>query len=145
MHSHSELKQDILHGTASLGLNGLIRESTRWTSHSANIPDLILTYSPGNNIKQGRILTPNDITHHDVVYCIIIQILSRNKPYYKHVWNYEENDVNCLLTATADIRFDNILENSKNLHVVASTWRYIAIHGYIIPRQGKCVPKTNPG
>ena len=54
IHSHSELKQDLLHTASSLGLYQLITEPTHCTSHSANILDLIFTDSPGYITSHGN-------------------------------------------------------------------------------------------
>ena len=88
-------------------------EPTYMTSTSANILDLIFTDSPGFVTAAGT-LPPLGTSKHAVVYCLCNRNVTREKPYKREIWKYQDADRDGLNMAIGDFPFDDILPDDIN-------------------------------
>ena len=143
-HEHSELKQDLLETTTALGLHQLINEATYMTGNSANILDLIFTDCPGYVTTAGT-LPPIGTSKHAVVYCECTKAITRDKPYSKEIWKYEDADREGLNIAIGDLPFDEILPD--DIDEATEIWTHLILmisREYIPCHTVKIHPRDKP-
>ncbi len=112
-HPQSELKEQLLDSTTTLGLHQLINVPTHRTDTSANILDLIFTDSPGHVTMTGT-LPPIGTTRHEVIFCETTTVVPKLKPFKKEVWKYDQADREGLNIAIGDFPFEELLPNDPN-------------------------------
>ena len=106
-HDKSELKYKLHDSINSLGLYQLVTEPTHFTSHSANLLDLIITDAPGYTIDVGT-LPPICTSHHCVTYCAVSISVDVGHSYNKDIWLYDEAD---WVGLNAALEMSNLFEN----------------------------------
>jgi len=145
-HENSELKQDFLTSTTSLGLHQLINEPTFLTENSANLLDLIFTDAPGHVGDCGT-LPPFGTSHHAVVYCKTRKRRKIEKPYLRTIWQFDDADIWGLTTAIENMPTNKILEDITNTSEAVEHWSNklkATAQQYIPCRVIKVNPKDKP-
>jgi len=133
-HDKSELKYKLHDSINSLGLYQLVTEPTHFTSHSANLLDLIITDAPGYTIDVGT-LPPICTSHHCVTYCAVSISVDVGHSYNKDIWLYDEAD---WVGLNAALEMSNLFEN---VHSFTDINHILLIGGHIV----HSIPPINVG
>ena len=132
--------------TESFGMHQLIHEATHYTSTSANILDLIFTDSPAYVTDVGTI-PPIGTSKHAVIYCKCSRTRTRDKPYTKEIWKYQEADVDGINIAIEDFPFEDVLGDYEDVNQIAEIWTHLILsiaREYIPNHTVKINPQDKP-
>ena len=97
--------------------NAPAHEATHYTNTSTYILDLIFTDSPAYATNMGTI-PPIVTSKHAVIYCKCSKTHTRDKPYTKEIWKYQEADVDDINIAIEDFPFEDGIGDYEDVNQI---------------------------
>ena len=148
-HNKSDLKQLLYQWAERNGLHQLINEPTFYTSHSANVLDLIFTDSP-TLIAEYGVLPPIDM-HSKIYHCPVFCKIDVQRPndcaYERHIWKYDLGDYVNLNLELYSVNWTNVLQSCITVSQAANSITNIVLdtsRKYIPNKKVVIRPKDKP-